>query len=63
MTIIISHKSFFDLFYLQLFINNEWVNSLSGETFKTMNPTTEEVITEVQKGGKVKVLVLVLNFI
>ncbi|XP_014270942.1 aldehyde dehydrogenase, mitochondrial [Halyomorpha halys] len=39
----------------QLFINNEWVDSLSGETFKTINPTTSEVIAEVQKGGKADV--------
>ncbi|CAH1394724.1 unnamed protein product [Nezara viridula] len=36
----------------KLFINNEWVDALSGKTFKAVNPTTGEVITEIQKGGK-----------
>lgn len=36
----------------QIFINNEWHNSKSGKTFKTINPTTEEVITTVQHGCK-----------
>ncbi|KAA0184695.1 Retinal dehydrogenase 1 [Fasciolopsis buskii] len=35
--------------YTQLFINNEYVNSSSGKTFKTINPTTEEVICAVQE--------------
>ncbi|KAK9879195.1 hypothetical protein WA026_004043 [Henosepilachna vigintioctopunctata] len=35
-----------------IFINNEWHKSKSGETFLTINPTTGEVITEIQKGGK-----------
>lgn len=34
----------------RLFINNEFVNSVSGKTFKTINPATEEVICEVQEG-------------
>ena len=37
----------------QLFINNEWVNSVSGKTFPTINPTNGEVITQVQEGDKV----------
>ncbi|TPP59743.1 Retinaldehyde dehydrogenase type 2 [Fasciola gigantica] len=35
--------------FSQLFINNEFVNSSTGKTFKTINPTTEEVICEVQE--------------
>ena len=31
----------------KLLINNQWVDSSSGETFKTINPATEEVICEV----------------
>ncbi|XP_054167618.1 aldehyde dehydrogenase X, mitochondrial-like [Oppia nitens] len=38
--------------YTQLFINNEWVNSVSGKTFETVNPVTGEVITRVQEGDK-----------
>ena len=41
-------------FYLQIFINNEWVNSVSGKKFPTINPTNGEVITQVQEGDKVQ---------
>lgn len=37
----------------QLFINNEWVESESGKKFKTINPATEAVITEVYEADKV----------
>jgi len=33
----------------RLFINNEFVNSVSGKTFDTVNPATEEVICAVQE--------------
>jgi acyl-CoA reductase-like NAD-dependent aldehyde dehydrogenase len=33
----------------RLFINNEFVNSVSGKTFDTVNPATEEVICSVQE--------------
>eukprot|EP00960_Hanusia_phi_P071670 767601-Hanusia_phi.AAC.1 len=33
----------------RLFIDGEFVNSISGKTFKTINPATEEVICEVQE--------------
>ncbi|GAA49762.1 retinal dehydrogenase 1 [Clonorchis sinensis] len=36
--------------FTQLFINNEFVNSVSGKTFPTINPATEEVICHVQEG-------------
>ena len=45
----------FCLFSLQLFINNEWVNSASGKVFETVNPATEEVIAEVAEGDKVTI--------
>jgi hypothetical protein len=32
---------------VQLFINNEWVGSESGKQFPTVNPTTGEVIAQV----------------
>jgi len=35
----------------QILINNNWVNSSNGKTFKTINPATEEVIAEVQWGS------------
>ncbi len=34
----------------KLFINGKWVNSVSGKTFDTLNPATEEVITSVEEG-------------
>jgi aldehyde dehydrogenase (NAD+) len=33
----------------KLFINNEWVDSVSGKTFETINPATEDVITSVSE--------------
>ena len=46
----------FDSIYsclLQIFINNEYVNSESGKTFPTINPATGEKITDLQEGDKV----------
>jgi len=36
----------------QLLIDGEWVDSLSGRTFPTINPATGRIITEVAEGGK-----------
>ncbi|KAN0023752.1 hypothetical protein ACTFIV_008139 [Dictyostelium citrinum] len=36
----------------KLFINNEWVESVSGNKFKTFNPVNEELICEVSEGDK-----------
>ena len=33
--------------FTQLFIDNEFVDSVSGKKFATINPATEEVICEV----------------
>ncbi|CAH0399540.1 unnamed protein product [Chilo suppressalis] len=44
-----------EVFYTGLFINNEWVKSSDGKTFKTENPSTGEVIAEVQQAGKADV--------
>lgn len=38
--------------YTQLFINNEWCDSVSGKTFATTNPSTGDVICHVQEGDK-----------
>ena len=38
---------------LQIFINNEFVNSVSGKTFPTINPVDETKITDIQEGDKV----------
>jgi len=37
--------------YTQLFINNEFVDSVSGKTFPTYNPATEEVIAQVAEAN------------
>ena len=37
----------------QIFINNEFVNSASGKTFPTINPSTGETICQIQEGDKV----------
>ncbi|CAH3020580.1 unnamed protein product, partial [Porites evermanni] len=41
--------------FLQLFINNEYVDSVSGKTFATINPVTEEKICDVAEGDKADV--------
>nr|AOD75396.1 aldehyde dehydrogenase-like protein [Tyrophagus putrescentiae] len=38
--------------FTQIFINNEWHNSVSGKTFPVINPATEEKIADVQEGDK-----------
>ena len=40
-------------FIFQLFINNEFVDSVSGKTFPTVNPTTGEKIVDIAEGDKV----------
>mmetsp|Transcript_751 Transcript_751/g.1950 ORF Transcript_751/g.1950 Transcript_751/m.1950 type:complete len:497 (+) Transcript_751:100-1590(+) len=39
----------------QCFINNEYVDAVSGETFDTVNPATEEVLAKVAAGDKADV--------
>jgi aldehyde dehydrogenase (NAD+) len=34
----------------RLFIDGKWVNAVSGKTFDTINPATEEVITSIAEG-------------
>jgi hypothetical protein len=41
-------------FIFQLFINNEFVDSVSGKTFPTVNPATGEKIVDIAEGDKVK---------
>jgi aldehyde dehydrogenase (NAD+) len=43
----------------QIFINNEFRNSLSGETFVTINPSTGEKIADIQAGNKADIDVAV----
>jgi aldehyde dehydrogenase (NAD+) len=35
----------------RLFVDGQWADAASGRTFKTLNPATEEPITEVAEGG------------
>lgn len=46
------------MFSLQIFINNEFVNSVSGRTFGTFDPCTKEKICDIQEGDKVGACVL-----
>jgi len=41
--------------FTQIFINNEWVDSVSGKTFATINPATGEEICQVSEGDKADV--------
>ncbi|XP_002735314.2 aldehyde dehydrogenase, mitochondrial-like [Saccoglossus kowalevskii] len=45
--------------YTQIFINNEFVNSISGKTFSTINPSNGEKICDVQEGDKADIDVAV----
>ncbi len=36
----------------KLLIDGKWVDSISGKTFETINPATEEVLCRVAEGGK-----------
>jgi len=42
-------------FQTKLLINNEWVDSVSGKTFPTIDPATEKVIAHVAEGDKADV--------
>ncbi|NP_001040475.1 mitochondrial aldehyde dehydrogenase [Bombyx mori] len=44
-----------EILYTGLFINNEWVKSSDGKTFKTENPANGQVIAEVQHANKADV--------
>jgi len=41
--------------YTQIFINNQFVNSVSGKTFPDVNPATGEKIVDIQEGDKADV--------
>ena len=38
--------------YTQLFINNEFVDAVSGNRFPTVNPCTEETLALVAEGDR-----------
>ena len=41
--------------YTKIFINNEWVDSVSGKTFPDINPCTGEKVCDVSEGDKADV--------
>ncbi|CAG2110635.1 unnamed protein product, partial [Medioppia subpectinata] len=41
-----------DIKFTQIFINNEFVDSVSGKTFETINPSNGRVITRLQEGDR-----------
>ena len=41
-----------DVRFTQIFINNEWIDSVSGKTFPTINPCNGEKICDVAEGDK-----------
>ena len=48
------HRDLFFFFCVQLFINNEWQDAVSGRAFPTINPSTGEVICQVAEADKVR---------
>nr|GEX04708.1 aldehyde dehydrogenase family 2 member C4-like [Tanacetum cinerariifolium] len=40
----------YDIKFTKLFINGEFVDSISGSTFETIDPATEEVLATVAEG-------------
>jgi len=42
-------------FQTKLLIDNQWVDAVSGKTFDTLNPATEEVIAKVAEADKADV--------
>ncbi|CAM6031285.1 unnamed protein product, partial [Sphagnum compactum] len=38
--------------FAEIFINNEWHNSVSGKTFATINPANNQKIADIQEGDK-----------
>jgi hypothetical protein len=38
--------------FTQIFIDNEWKNSISGKVFPVIDPATENVICHIQEGDK-----------
>ncbi|XP_075459108.1 aldehyde dehydrogenase X, mitochondrial [Ascaphus truei] len=44
-----------DVYYTNLFINNEWHDAISGRTFPSVDPTNGEIIAHVAEGDKADV--------
>lgn len=48
-----SHGSDLNIEYKQIFINNEWHRASSGKTFPVINPSTGDLICQIEEGTKV----------
>lgn len=61
-----NHQNYFSLinnikYSLQLFIDNEFVDAVSGRKFPTINPADGKVIAEISEGDKVKFIILIIT--
>lgn len=50
---IVSKVPDIEIKYTQIFINNEWHKADNGKTFEVFNPSTGEVIANVEEGTRV----------
>ena len=50
-----------DIVYKKLFINNEFVDAVSGKTFPTIDPSTEDLICHVAEGDKADIDKVILS--
>lgn len=46
-----------------MFINNEFVDAVSGKTFETLNPANHKVIAKVAEGDKVRFMLFTFKII
>jgi hypothetical protein len=58
--VVVVHKQ---RFLLQLFINNQFVDSASGKTFPTLNPANEKKIADIAEADKVDSLNFNIHFL
>jgi hypothetical protein len=49
-----SHGSDVNIEYKQIFINNEWHKASNGKTFPVTNPSTGDLICQIEEGTKVR---------
>ena len=50
-----------DIVYKKLFINNEFVDAVSGKAFPTIDPSTEDLICHVAEGDKADIDKVILS--
>lgn len=54
MPAIVSNVPDIEIKYTQIFVNNEWHKAANGKTFEVVNPSTGEVIANVEEGTRVR---------